>query len=82
MATPIWMLSDFGRSITWAEWIAHGGCGVPNWSRFAGPFNMPLTLGEIEDQCPATGRVLARFATDHLGLADVAIPYQNQTSRP
>jgi len=83
----IYQLSDSGRQMTFKAWKKAGGCGVPNNSnafRGLGPlagWRAEMTLGEIEDACPYTGRCIARFAVEHLEKTDMAIPYQNPMGR-
>ncbi|RMD63982.1 hypothetical protein D6833_04950 [Candidatus Parcubacteria bacterium] len=80
---PTWRLSDKARRIPLAEWRRIGGCGLPGDSLAfvrLGPESSwdesSLTLGDIEDACPYTGRTLARFAVEHLGRGDFAVPYE------
>ena len=79
----IYRLSDEGRKMTYFEWRKIGGCGMPNWNmtgRTLGPMARwdvhTLTLGEIEDACPGTGRSFARFAVEHLGRTLLSSPYK------
>ena len=78
----IYELSEEGRQITYSDWRKMGGCGVPNGTRATcnlGPmahWNInELTLGQIEDACPYTGRCFARFAVEHLNHHKIAVPY-------
>ncbi len=84
--SAIYKLSESGRRKTYSLWIKIGGCGVPN-DTFAttklGPMTrwekQNITLGQIEDACPYTGRSLARFAIDYLDKPTMAIPYDNKS---
>jgi len=73
----IYLLSDYGRDMTWKTWRFLGGCGVPNSSgayRVLGGQSHwdDVTLGQIEDACIVSGRSLARFAVEHLELPELA----------
>lgn len=59
-------LSDFAREMTLETWRTLGGCGMPN--NTAAIASEVTTLGDIEDQCPYTGRALARYAVEHLKM--------------
>ena len=80
----IYKLSESGRRYTYYNWRKMGGCGVPNNTNATdhlGPiahWNVKnLTLGQIEDACPYTGRVFARFAVEHLDRQAMAVPYDS-----
>ena len=73
----IYRLSNYGREMDWNTWRFLGGCGVPNSSgayRILGGQTHwdEVTLGQIEDACVVSGRSLARFAVDYLGLPELA----------
>lgn len=78
----IYKLSQDGRKLTYAAWRKLGGCGIPNMNSVfitLGPIahwdkNL-ITLGDIEDACPATGRDFARFAVQNLNKPLMAVPY-------
>jgi hypothetical protein len=80
----IYQLSDKGRELTWKQWQKLGGCYVPNNS-MAGKtvgsestwLKNNVTLGQIEDDCPYTGRALAGFALRVLDKKDLAKPYES-----
>ena len=82
--TPIYQLSEYGRSITWDSWKFLGGCGLPNSTRVfrtLKPMSFwgeSMTLGQIEDACMFTGRSLARFAVQNLNMPELAKPYAPQ----
>lgn len=78
----VYQLSDKGRNLTWQQWQAIGGCNIPNNSmagKTAGPQSTWLingiTLGQIENDCPYTGRSLAGFAVRLLNQVALAKPY-------
>lgn len=80
----IYKLSETGRRRTYFDWRKMGGCGVPNNTRATthlGPMVhwdvQNLTLGQIEDACPYTGRCFARFAVEHLGRPTMVVPYDS-----
>ncbi len=81
----VWVLSEKARRIPWPEWLKIGGCGTPNDSMAfveLGPechWDEDVTLGDIADACPYTGRTLARFAVEHLGRGDFAEPYESES---
>jgi hypothetical protein len=78
----IWQLSDHGRAMTWKKWRSLDSCGIPNSTcahQSLGPeAHWPdgLTLGQIEDACPFTGRSLARYAKERMGRDEMVKPYQ------
>jgi len=81
----IFKLSGFGRDVSFQSWKAMGGCGLPNNTNAFSTLppmshwkNQEITLGNIEDACPYTGRALARFAVEHLSMACMAGPYDSQ----
>jgi len=77
-------LSQYGRSVTWGTWITLGGCGLPNDTSayvVLGPLSrwpINMKIGKIEDACPYTGRVLARFAVERLRMPELAEPYERR----
>ncbi len=84
----IYKLSDIGRNITYAEWRKFGGCGLPKSTlayKKLGPiahWDMnKLTLGEIENACPYTGRSFARFAVEHLDRPSMGVPYHHEKTQ-
>ena len=70
----IYQLSDYARAVDYKTWKSIGGCSAPN--NTIALIRDDMTLGEIEDICPYTGRGFARFAVDHLKLDSFAIPYK------
>lgn len=82
----IYKLSETGRQVTYAEWRKIGGCGMPNSSNAMngnlGPMARwdihKITLGDIEDSCPYTGRCFARFAVEHLSRTNMSVPYSTK----
>ena len=74
----IYQLSTYGRAVDWRTWKALSGCGVQN--SFRGMLIKPETkLGEIEDHDPATGRALARYAVERLGMIELAALYRAES---
>lgn len=79
----VYQLSAYGRAVDFATWKTLGGCGLPNNNQVF-PALPPMmnwkerniTLGQIEDACAYTGRVLARFAVERLKLDCMVVPYQ------
>mgnify|MGYP003637549775 CR=1 FL=1 len=71
-------LSEFARQITIKTWKAVGGCGLPNNTMALA--STCTTLGEVEDQCPYTGRSLARYAGQRLYMPDWAIEIKSLES--
>lgn len=59
-------LSEYGRQVTYKTWRNIGGCGLPN-NTMAMVHN-GSTLGDIADQCPYTGRSIARYAVEQLEM--------------
>ena len=84
----VWQLSKAGRVIPYSVWKNKlGGCGLPNntnaFSKL-GPeakWSKEITLGDIEDACPYTGRALAGFAVRNLGHGSLAEPYETIAER-
>ncbi|WP_341232409.1 hypothetical protein [uncultured Methylophaga sp.] len=79
----IYQLSNYGRAITFQTWKSIGGNGLPNHTnayKKLGPLakwdKSKITLGDIEDACPATGRGLARFAAENLLIPAIAKQYE------
>jgi len=83
----IYQLSEPGRNVTYAAWRKMGGCGLPNNTHAPGQlgpiahWKTEVTLGQIEDVCPYTGRCLAYFAVEHLNRLDMAVPYRSPYSK-
>lgn len=80
----IYQLSDTGRRLTYGEWKKAGGCSPPGRTMAYGTLGPiahwdidKLTLGDIEDACPYTGRDFARFAVEHLRKPSLAMPYKS-----
>ena len=78
----IYKLSNEGRDMTYTKWRKIGGCGIPNNSMAPKYLDAvsrwdinKVTLGQIKDACPYTGRGYARFATTHLNRPTMAQPY-------
>lgn len=78
----VYQLSDYGRALTWQTWESLNACGIPNCTnayKTLGPqacWPKDLTLGEIEDACPFTGRSLARYAKIRMKMDDFVKPYE------
>ncbi len=79
----VYQLSDEGGNLTWQQWQAIGGCNVPNNSMAGKTVGAQstwlingITLGQIEDACPFTGRSLAGFFVRNLNMPEMAIEYQ------
>ena len=80
--TLIYNLSPKALGITWHQWLSMGGCGIPNDSsapQRLGPAaywqENGVTLEQIAQACPYTGRSLARFAVEHLSRNDLVNLY-------
>lgn len=80
----IYQLSEYGRAVTWETWVSIGGCGLGNCTNaydVLGPkshWNTNVTLGDIENACPYSGRSLAYFAKENLNLDEFSRPYVSQ----
>jgi len=83
-----YQLSEYGRAVTWRTWESLNACGLPgttNAYKTLGPqvhWRKDLTLGEIEDACPATGRALARYAKDRMKMDEFVKPYERGITPP
>jgi hypothetical protein len=64
-------LSEFARQMTIKTWRTVGGCGLPNNTMALA--SACTTLGDVEDQCPYTGRSIARYAVERLSMPDWAV---------
>lgn len=78
-------LNDAGRAMSWKEYQRFGYAisHIEVWhlSRSFGPIaRWPdhLTLGEIEDACPAAGRLIARVFADHVNRRDLTVPLESE----
>lgn len=84
MITKIFRLSEKGRRLTYKRWIHMGGCGLPNCTHAyeilgaRAHWNENTTLKQIEDACPFTGRVFARFAIDILKKPEYTKAYDDK----
>ena len=78
----IYKLSPEGRRLTFLAWKELGGCGLPNNTNAycklgpVGKWDKDVTLGDIADACPYTGRALAGFAVRHLNLSELAEEFE------
>lgn len=79
----VYQLSEKARQMTYTEWFRIGGIAVPGNSiapKLIGSESSwktnGVTLGQIEDACPFTGRSLAGFFVRNLNMPDMAIEYQ------
>lgn len=68
-AVKMYQLTDYGRAFKYRTWRTIGGCAPPN--NTMAMMREGMTLGDIEDQCAFTGRSLARFAAENLGLKEM-----------
>lgn len=79
----IYQLSDYGRQVTWKTWRSLNACGLPNSSsaqnKLGPECHWPddLTLGDIEDACPFTGRSLAYYAKKRMKKDEFVRPYKS-----
>ena len=83
--TYVYNLSPKALGITWHQWLSMGGCGIPNDSaapQRLGPVaywkKNGVTLGQIAQVCPYTGRSLARFAVEHLSRKELSDSYNQE----
>lgn len=83
--THVYNLSAKALGIGWHQWLSMGGCGIPNDSLAPlrlGPVahwqKNGVTLGQIAQTCPYTGRSLARFAVEHLSRKELSDSYNQE----
>jgi len=81
-----YQLSDYGRALDWKSWQFLGGSGLPgstNAYKTLGPqiFWQNMTLGKIEDACPATGRSLAYYAINNLKMPEFVKLYESKLKK-
>jgi len=78
----VYQLSDYGRAVDWKTWKTLGGSGLPGNTNAHKTLGAPahwknISLGQIEDACPATGRSLAYFAVTNLKIPELAKPWKS-----
>lgn len=78
----VYKLSKKGRETLYSEWLKLGGCAPPNWTRACKKLGavrnwkrFNIKLGGIEEACPATGRMFAKFAAENMHEVSLVIPF-------